>query len=471
MTHAPRPGLSRLIALGAASLAIPLGVAMQPAAATTEVTAVTGAAFGYWATNVSLFGGKQPDTGPTPAVAVAANASNSPQSATATTGLVQYGPATLFSSDAESASTQGSLGAGGSVTSSTDVANINKASTQPSTGSERFTADGVHSTCSASLSGTAGGVTITNGTLVTSTNSNGDPVTSETIASSPAVNDTHTGTINNVGDSFKIVFNEQVANADGSLTVYGFHLYLLGPTAKGDIYVAKAQCGVTSTNVNHAPAAANDSYSTPFDTQLRVVAPGVLVNDSDPDGDALTASVATGPAHGSLSLGADGSFTYQPSASFSGVDSFTYAAKDPSGASSQATASITVGTPPPVDIAVGATGPASVAGGAAITDVITVTNTSTSDAAPAVTLQVAQSGARASTVALATDSGTCTVLKGKSKDVSCALGTIPPGGTATVSVTLAAPKKAGTVTLTATASFPGDPNTANNSATVTTAVG
>ena len=40
---------------------------------------------------------------------------------------------------------------------------------------------------------------------------------------------------------------------------------------------------------NRPPVAGNESYSTPQDTPLRVVAPGVLQNDSDPDGDALTA--------------------------------------------------------------------------------------------------------------------------------------------------------------------------------------
>ncbi len=50
----------------------------------------------------------------------------------------------------------------------------------------------------------------------------------------------------------------------------------------------------------------------------------VLTNDSDPDGDAITAHLATNPAHGNLSLNPDGSFTYSPAAGFLGTDSFTY---------------------------------------------------------------------------------------------------------------------------------------------------
>ena len=40
-----------------------------------------------------------------------------------------------------------------------------------------------------------------------------------------------------------------------------------------------------------------------------VVAPGVLSNDTDPDADSLSAIAETGPAHGTLDLNADGSFT------------------------------------------------------------------------------------------------------------------------------------------------------------------
>ena len=42
------------------------------------------------------------------------------------------------------------------------------------------------------------------------------------------------------------------------------------------------------------------------------------VNDFDVDGDPLQLQVATGPAHGSLQIGADGRFTYTPDADFHG---------------------------------------------------------------------------------------------------------------------------------------------------------
>ncbi len=100
---------------------------------------------------------------------------------------------------------------------------------------------------------------------------------------------------------------------------------------------------ITVTPVNGAPVALNNSYTANEDTPLNVAAPGVLGNDTDPDGDPLTAVLATGPANGTLTLNTNGSFAYTPQINFSGGDSFTYRAKDPSGAqSSPATVTITV---------------------------------------------------------------------------------------------------------------------------------
>ena len=62
-----------------------------------------------------------------------------------------------------------------------------------------------------------------------------------------------------------------------------------------------------------APVAADDNYTTSQDTPLVVPAStGVLSNDTDPDGDALTAILETGPTNGTLALSSDGSFTYTP---------------------------------------------------------------------------------------------------------------------------------------------------------------
>src|SRR5207237_1442325 len=68
-----------------------------------------------------------------------------------------------------------------------------------------------------------------------------------------------------------------------------------------------------------------------------------LANDSDVDGPPpKLAGVATGPAHGKLTLNLDGGFTYTPNAGFGGADSFTYQASDGSTASTPATVTISV---------------------------------------------------------------------------------------------------------------------------------
>jgi len=72
----------------------------------------------------------------------------------------------------------------------------------------------------------------------------------------------------------------------------------------------------------------NDRYKTAEDAPLTIAASGVLSNDRDPDGDALTAQRVADPAHGALTLNADGSFTYTPNADFSGLDQFIYRAND-----------------------------------------------------------------------------------------------------------------------------------------------
>jgi VCBS repeat-containing protein len=99
---------------------------------------------------------------------------------------------------------------------------------------------------------------------------------------------------------------------------------------------------LNTTVTNRAPAAAADAYSTAEDTPLTVAAPGVLGNDTDPDGDSLSAVVVSGPAHGSLNLNADGGFTYTPAANFNGTDTFTYRASDGTAQSNPATVTMTV---------------------------------------------------------------------------------------------------------------------------------
>jgi len=100
---------------------------------------------------------------------------------------------------------------------------------------------------------------------------------------------------------------------------------------------------------NRAPVAADDHYSVDSGKTLTVGAPGVLNNDTDPDGDATTAVPGSEPAHGLLTLNANGSFTYTPNTGYDGSDTFSYKAYDGALYSAAAAVSITVNAAPATD--------------------------------------------------------------------------------------------------------------------------
>src|SRR5687767_1021742 len=72
-----------------------------------------------------------------------------------------------------------------------------------------------------------------------------------------------------------------------------------------------------------APVAVNDVYSVLGNSQLQVpAATGVLANDTP---NTATPVIQTSPSRGTVTLNADGSFTYTPNVGQANVsDSFTY---------------------------------------------------------------------------------------------------------------------------------------------------
>ena len=105
-----------------------------------------------------------------------------------------------------------------------------------------------------------------------------------------------------------------------------------------------------------APEPAADAYATDEDTPLNVASPGVLANDSDPDGDTLAAALVSGPQYGRLELRGDGSFSYTPDPDYNGSDTFSYRATDDTLHSDPVTVTIQVS---PVDEPPPPAGPAS----------------------------------------------------------------------------------------------------------------
>ncbi len=108
---------------------------------------------------------------------------------------------------------------------------------------------------------------------------------------------------------------------------------------------------VTITVVNQSPTAVNDSYTVHGGT---IIGP-MKINDSDPDGDALTFNILTFPANGTLTGVSNPPWSsdhknYGPNYAYTGPDSFTYRVCDPFMACSTATVSLTVVNTPPVPI-------------------------------------------------------------------------------------------------------------------------
>jgi len=104
-----------------------------------------------------------------------------------------------------------------------------------------------------------------------------------------------------------------------------------------------AACAINFwSSVQAQVVATSDFYYAREGTALVVSAPGVLANDS---GLGLTATLVNRPAHGTLSLNGNGSFTYTPTNNFTGMDGFTYRASNSSHTSGIASVNLMVVAP------------------------------------------------------------------------------------------------------------------------------
>jgi uncharacterized repeat protein (TIGR01451 family) len=108
-------------------------------------------------------------------------------------------------------------------------------------------------------------------------------------------------------------------------------------------------CASTSVSIVVGPQANNDGATTPVDVP---VSGNAAANDIHPAGSTFTATST--PAHGSVTMQPDGSYTYTPAAGFTGNDGFTYTvceAAPNQTLCSTATVTITIGLPPgPVNV-------------------------------------------------------------------------------------------------------------------------
>jgi uncharacterized repeat protein (TIGR01451 family) len=99
---------------------------------------------------------------------------------------------------------------------------------------------------------------------------------------------------------------------------------------------------VSVVRVLIVPTAMNDAASGLEDVTLTVSAPGVLANDIEPNGFAVTVFGYTQPSHGSVTVSSDGSFTYLAATNYNGSDSFTYTLTNGNARTATATVNLTI---------------------------------------------------------------------------------------------------------------------------------
>ncbi len=102
--------------------------------------------------------------------------------------------------------------------------------------------------------------------------------------------------------------------------------------------VAESTVTISIAAPNRAPVAASDSATTVRNTPVSIA---VLANDSDPDGDPLTITMATSPAKGSVAIQA-GKIVFTPARNFTGTTGFQYSISDGKGGSASASVTVTV---------------------------------------------------------------------------------------------------------------------------------
>lgn len=93
------------------------------------------------------------------------------------------------------------------------------------------------------------------------------------------------------------------------------------------------------------PVANDDAYTATTSVPLFIPAPGILANDTDPNGLPLTAQLVTNPSNGVVLYNPDGSFLYVSNLGFTGTDTFTYQASNGVALSNIATVTIEVVAP------------------------------------------------------------------------------------------------------------------------------
>jgi gliding motility-associated-like protein len=156
-------------------------------------------------------------------------------------------------------------------------------------------------------------------------------------------------------DGDALTYTKETDPAHGTVVVNADGTYTYTPTTGytgGDSFTIKiddGQGGSTTVTVNitvtpppnNPPTGTGDTKTTTWNVPVNG-----NVTGSDPDGDALTYTKASDPAHGTVVVNADGTYTYTPTTGYTGGDSFTVKIDDGKGGTTTVIVNITVTAPP-----------------------------------------------------------------------------------------------------------------------------
>ncbi|GGY69423.1 hypothetical protein GCM10011613_12200 [Cellvibrio zantedeschiae] len=285
------------------------------------------------------------------------------------------------------------------------------------------------------------------------------------------------------GDALNAILVSGPVNGSLTLNADGTFNYIHnGSETTGDSFSYKVNDGTVDGNivtvninvtpVNDAPVANTDTYLVDEGGTLTVTAANnILLNDTDAEGSTLSSILVNGPAHGTLTLNANGTFTYVHDGSEGASDSFTYKANDGTSDSNTVTVFLTIN--PQNDAPVAVDDSASVINGNSVT-VSVLTNDSDAENDPLSVSGVTQ-GANGSVVIDAvsgnpiytpntgfsgSDTFTYTVIDGHggSSTATVTVNVLPAAGTLTLSATSTLTEAGGNITYTATLTNPQSSN-------------
>ncbi|WP_460882983.1 cadherin-like domain-containing protein, partial [Pseudaeromonas pectinilytica] len=155
------------------------------------------------------------------------------------------------------------------------------------------------------------------------------------------------------GDRLSYSLNGTPANGSVTLNADGTFTYTPASNFNGSdsfsVTVSDGKGGTTTSTVtigvaplNDAPTSSNVSLNTNEETPVNG---SILATDLD--GDSLSYALGTNPANGSVTLNADGTFTYTPASNFNGSDNFSVTISDGKGGTT--TSTVTIGVAPQND--------------------------------------------------------------------------------------------------------------------------